>query len=29
MYTQFYGLTDRPFQLTPDARYWFDSRTHR
>jgi putative secretion ATPase (PEP-CTERM system associated) len=29
MYTQHYGLTDRPFQLTPDARYWFDSRTHK
>jgi type II secretory pathway predicted ATPase ExeA len=29
MYTQYYGLTDRPFQLTPDARFWFDSRTHR
>ena len=29
MYTDFYGLSDRPFQLTPDARFWFDSRTHR
>jgi general secretion pathway protein A len=29
MYTDFYGLTDRPFQLTPDARFYFDSRTHR
>ena len=29
MYTDFYGLTDRPFQLTPDARFWFDSRTHK
>ncbi|HEY0413566.1 MAG TPA: XrtA/PEP-CTERM system-associated ATPase [Allosphingosinicella sp.] len=29
MYTDYYGLADRPFQLTPDARYWFDSRTHR
>lgn len=29
MYTQYYGLTDRPFQLTPDARFWFDSRTHK
>jgi putative secretion ATPase (PEP-CTERM system associated) len=29
MYTQHYGLTDRPFQLTPDARFWFDSRTHK
>jgi general secretion pathway protein A len=29
MYTEFYGFTDRPFQLTPDARFYFDSRTHR
>jgi putative secretion ATPase (PEP-CTERM system associated) len=29
MYTDHYGLTDRPFQLTPDARFWFDSRSHR
>ncbi|HEV2818814.1 MAG TPA: AAA family ATPase [Allosphingosinicella sp.] len=29
MYTQTYGLTGQPFQLTPDARFWFDSRTHR
>jgi len=29
MYTDFYGLSERPFQLTPDARYWFDSRTHK
>jgi putative secretion ATPase (PEP-CTERM system associated) len=29
MYTQHYGLTERPFQLTPDARFWFDSRTHK
>jgi general secretion pathway protein A len=29
MYTDFYGLTERPFQLTPDARFWFDSRTHK
>ena len=29
MYTDYYGLTDRPFQLTPDARYWFESRTHK
>jgi putative secretion ATPase (PEP-CTERM system associated) len=29
MYTDFYGLAERPFQLTPDARYWFDSRTHK
>ncbi|HEV2747208.1 MAG TPA: XrtA/PEP-CTERM system-associated ATPase [Allosphingosinicella sp.] len=29
MYTDYYGLTDRPFQLTPDARFYFDSRTHK
>ena len=29
MYTDYYGLSDRPFQLTPDARFWFDSRTHK
>jgi putative secretion ATPase (PEP-CTERM system associated) len=29
MYTQHYGLTAQPFQLTPDARFWFDSRTHK
>ncbi|QNE30719.1 AAA family ATPase [Sphingomonas sp. NBWT7] len=29
MYEEHFGLTDRPFQLTPDPRYWFDSATHR
>ena len=29
MYTDHYGLSDRPFQLTPDARFYFDSRTHK
>jgi general secretion pathway protein A len=29
MYTDHYGLAGQPFQLTPDARFWFDSRTHR
>lgn len=29
MYTDYYGLAERPFQLTPDARFWFESRTHR
>src|SRR4051794_10166781 len=29
MYTERYGLTGQPFQLTPDARFWFASRTHR
>jgi putative secretion ATPase (PEP-CTERM system associated) len=29
MYSDHYGLTGQPFQLTPDARFWYDSRTHR
>ncbi len=29
MYDQFYGLTGRPFQLTPDPDYYFESATHR
>lgn len=29
MYEEHFGLTERPFQLTPDPRYWFDSATHR
>jgi len=29
MYTERYGLTGQPFQLTPDARFWFESRTHK
>ncbi len=29
MYTDHYGFTDQPFQLTPDARFYFDSRTHK
>ncbi len=29
MYTEHFGLTGQPFQLTPDARFWFESRTHR
>lgn len=29
MYDQFYGLTGRPFQLTPDPQYYFESATHR
>ena len=24
-----YGLTGRPFQLTPDPRFWFETATHR
>lgn len=29
MYDQFYGLTGRPFQLTPDPDFYFESQTHR
>lgn len=29
MYSEHYGLTARPFQLTPDPRFYFDSATHR
>jgi general secretion pathway protein A len=29
MYDQFYGLTGRPFQLTPDPQFYFESGTHR
>ncbi len=29
LYNDYYGLTDRPFQLTPDPRFYFDSATHR
>jgi putative secretion ATPase (PEP-CTERM system associated) len=29
MYEEHFGLSDKPFQLTPDARYWFESATHR
>lgn len=29
MYDQFYGLSGRPFQLTPDPRFYFESGTHR
>jgi general secretion pathway protein A len=29
MYSQHYGLSAPPFQLTPDARFWFESRTHK
>ncbi len=29
MYTDHYGLTTAPFQLTPDARFWFQSGTHK
>ena len=29
MYDQFYGFTGRPFQLTPDPHFYFESLTHR
>ncbi|MGL4312876.1 MAG: ExeA family protein [Sphingomonas sp.] len=29
MYDDHYGLTGRPFQLTPDPRFWFESATHK
>ena len=29
MYIEHFGLTGQPFQLTPDARFWFESRTHK
>jgi putative secretion ATPase (PEP-CTERM system associated) len=29
MYDDHFGLTTRPFQLTPDPRFWFSTATHR
>jgi putative secretion ATPase (PEP-CTERM system associated) len=29
MYDEHFGLTSRPFQLTPDPRFWFSTATHR
>ncbi len=29
MFNDFYGLTGRPFQLTPDPMFYFESLTHR
>ncbi|MES2337594.1 MAG: AAA family ATPase [Pseudomonadota bacterium] len=29
MYDTHYGLSGRPFQLTPDPRFWFDTATHK
>ncbi len=29
MFDEFYGLTGRPFQLTPDPSFYFESATHR
>lgn len=29
MYDDHYGLSGKPFQLTPDPRFWFDTATHK
>ncbi|MEO0871588.1 MAG: XrtA/PEP-CTERM system-associated ATPase [Pseudomonadota bacterium] len=29
MYEQFYGFTGRPFQLTPDPQFYFESSSHK
>lgn len=29
MYDQYYNLSSRPFQLTPDPQFYFESATHR
>ena len=29
MYDDHYGLSGRPFRLTPDPRFWFESATHK
>ena len=29
MYTEFYNLNARPFQLSPDPLFYFDTATHR
>ena len=29
MYEDHFGLTDRPFALTPDPKFWVDTATHR
>ena len=29
MYERFYGLTGRPFQLTPDPKFFFESTVHK
>ena len=29
MYSEHYGFSEKPFQLTPDPRFWYESRTHR
>ena len=29
MFNDYFGLTGRPFQLTPDPAFYFESLTHR
>lgn len=29
MYEEHFGLTGRPFQLTPDPRFWYETGTHK
>ncbi|TPG12473.1 ExeA family protein [Sphingomonas oligophenolica] len=29
MYEEHFGFTGRPFQLTPDPKFWFETATHR
>ena len=29
MYKDFFGLTGKPFQLSPDARFFFPSKEHK
>jgi len=29
MHDDHYGLSDRPFALTPDPKFWFDTATHK
>jgi putative secretion ATPase (PEP-CTERM system associated) len=29
MYNEHYGLSGRPFQLTPDPKFWYETATHR
>ena len=29
MFDDFYGLAGKPFQLTPDPQFYFESATHR
>ena len=28
MYREFYGFTDKPFQLSPDSRFYYNSKPH-